>query len=205
MKKNIKGIETEEQRHSRYVIAGLGGDTSIQKEVEAAFTDDWEAIKEWIIQYQIDESNPIAIQLFDLCIAMGRKLHPQKVTVGRPKIWTDEIKGILVVEMERLLQKNPSFSVEQATKILSKKKPWISFIGSNASSGDRAEVIKQHYYTSKDKKNTQRIRNVYESLVNIDSEDLWEKTLALLENVSVRKDAINLITSFLTFVSSKKI
>lgn len=204
MKKNIKAVETEEQRHSRYVNAGLG-DAPIHEEVEAAFSDDWGAIKDWIDHYQIDQSEPMAIQLFDLCIAMGRKLHPKKPLTGRPKIWTDEIKGILVVEMERLLKNNPGFSVEHAIKQLSKKKPWISFIKTNSSSGDRADVIKQYYYESKDKKNTQRIRDAYELLVKIDSQDLWENTLALLENMSVKKYNANLITSFLTFVSSKKI
>lgn len=199
------GIETKEQRDLRLKLAALRGDPSLQAEARAAVEEDWEGIRELFKHYQVDETSAIDSQLFQLCIEMGRKLHPKNPSAGRPKLWTDETKGLLVVEMERLQHKNPRMSTSQLTKILSKVKPWNTFIKVNSSTGDRAEVIKQQFYAAKDEKSTKKIRQLYAHLRQIDSEDLWEQILALLEKTSVKKDNVYLITSFISTISSNKI
>ena len=199
------GIETKEQRDLRLRLAALRGDASLQAEARAASEEDWENIRELFKHYQLDETSAIDSQLFQLCIAMGRKLHPKNPSAGRPKLWTDEMKGLLVVEMERLSLKNPRMSTSQITRKLSKVKPWNTFIKINSSAGDRAEVIKQQFYAAKDKKSTEKIRQLYAHLMQINSLDLWEQILALLEKTSVKKDNIYLITSFISAISGNKI
>ncbi len=205
MKTKIKLIETAEQRHFRLINAAMRGDDSLQVESEIAVNEDFECIKSWFKHYQIDQTRTIEVQLMDLCIAMGRELHSQKSLSGRPKVWTNEIKGILVVELEQMMLKNPHLNIEQAAKKLSKIKPWNIFIKSNKTSGDPSQVIKQHYYDSKEAECTQRVRDKYESLHKLGNGDLWEKTLVLLEKMSGRKYTLGLITPLFDDVQDKKI
>lgn len=86
----------------------------------------------------------------ELALALARELCPERKKHGRRAKWTDLIKGVLVVEIERLMRPNdPAHGVEWACMQLKGREPWKSFldkIESDFSSPDPQEALRQIYY-----------------------------------------------------------
>lgn len=87
---------------------------------------------------------------YELSLELARELFPEPKKPGRRSKWTALIKGVLVVEVERLVRPDdPSHGVEWACKQLAKREPWQSFleVKEGVTFGpDPAEALRQVYY-----------------------------------------------------------
>ncbi len=87
---------------------------------------------------------------YQLALELARELHPEAKKRGRKSKWTELSKGVLVVEVERLVIPNdPSHGIEWACTQLAKREPWVSFIEATEgelSSPAPAKALRQIYF-----------------------------------------------------------
>jgi hypothetical protein len=94
---------------------------------------------------------------YQLALSLARDFvdgFQERKPKGRKPKWTDWNKGMLVVEIERLVKSDePAHGVAWAAKQLAKREPWKSFIEAKDSgelTPDPAEALRQAYYDFND-------------------------------------------------------
>lgn len=131
---------------SRYI--GLLMDEAAMKEQVAEWVRDDHAKLLMLCQHYGIQASPIVF--YDLALALARELYPEPRKRGRKSKWTALNKGLLVVEVERLVNPDdPAHGVEWACQQLAKREPWKSFLerkASNTTTPDPAEALRQIYY-----------------------------------------------------------
>lgn len=102
---------------------------------------------------------------------------------GRKTKWTDYEKGVLVVEVERLLDDKKT--IESACYHLSKTEPWKSFVETkddDTTSPDPSEVLRKIYIAFKNDKRAGIYRLCYLGAEAANKIDDWEKNQVLAIN-----------------------
>ncbi len=114
-----------------------------------------------------------------LALVLARDLYPEKKRRGRKPKWAAPIKGVLVVEIERLVERNKfSHGVEWACKQLSKREPWKSFLeekDSDESSRDPSEALRQIYFDFREDRLAKVSRNAFKHYEVKSELTEWEK------------------------------
>lgn len=87
---------------------------------------------------------------FQVALALARRLKRAPKSKGRDPKWTDLVRGVLVVEVDRIVEgKRFGASVSQACSDLAKKLPWRDFLeqidSKRASSSDPKEALRKQY------------------------------------------------------------
>jgi len=90
----------------------------------------------------------------DLSLALARELYPEGKPQKRPNKWTNEIRAILAVQMERLIVKGKkNKQISWAANHLAKEEPWKSFIEKREEGGaspNPGEVLRTQYTKSRE-------------------------------------------------------
>jgi hypothetical protein len=121
--------------------------TQVLEQIQAWEKEDEQKLRLLCRSYEIATSPDMYKRL---ALELARKLYPEKKKRGRKSKWIEAIKGVLVVEVERLMSHgNINRSVEWACNTLAKREPWTSFLEikeSSDSSPDPAEVLRKIYF-----------------------------------------------------------
>jgi hypothetical protein len=118
-----------------------------------------------------------------LVLALARDFVPgfqEKRKKGRKTKWTVHRKGLLTVEIERLIENNKAKGVSEAAKVLSKIEPWSSFLEekiSNESTPDPQEVLRNMYFESKDETWAKVAREAFLYHEHTNSIEEWNKSI----------------------------
>lgn len=141
-KRNIAFQRVESRR------AGiLMDEAAIQQQVREWVSEDYAKLVMLCQKYGIAEGPNM---FYQLALALARELYPEPKKRGRKSKWTVLNKGVLVVEVERLMRPNdPAHGVEWACEQLGKREPWASFLEAkeNGTFGpDPAESLRQIYF-----------------------------------------------------------
>lgn len=90
---------------------------------------------------------------YTLALELARELHPEPKKRGRKSKWTEQNKGMLVAEIERLVTPNDSsHGIEWACTQLAKREPWASFIDAKEgglSDPAPAKALRKIYFESR--------------------------------------------------------
>ena len=153
-----------------------------------------ERIKEWrqedvanllllIDHYGIEESD-LMLALVKLSIALAKDLGVPAFTElkkrGRSKKWDEYARGILVADVERIMELYEQ-TVSWATNHLAQKEPWKTFVEENegALDSDPGEVLRQIYYGAKDINFAMVARKSCKYQLEIEgSAEGWERDIA---------------------------
>lgn len=120
-------------------------------------------------------------QFFRLCIELARELKIpafKEEPKRRAKKWDDHAGGVLVVEVNRLIDpNNQSHGVVWACQELAKREPWKSFLeekdGDNTSPNP-GEALRRVYYNFKDRKFTKVLHKAYLYHENNNDRSGWD-------------------------------
>lgn len=128
----------------------LADDASIEQKTTQWAAEDHEKLLILCQRLGIDAGPDM---FYKLALELARELHPEAKKRGRKSKWTDQNKGALVVEVERLCNPdNPAHGVEWACTRLAKREPWLSFIDAKeggASDPAPAKALRQIYFESR--------------------------------------------------------
>lgn len=95
-----------------------------------------------------------------LALDLARELFPEPKKRGAKPKWDEMRKGCLVVEVERLANKDDSsHGIEWACTQLAKREPWLSFLTGGS---EPAESLRAKYYESRDDKWANICRDAFE-------------------------------------------
>lgn len=137
------------------------------------------------IMLQICEEHGIT-SWYELALKLAKELYTEPKKKGRPKKWDDYAKGILAVEVERLLENKQT--IESACYQLSKIEPWKSFVEKKESSNttsDAGAALHEQYADFKNDKWAEISRGYYSYHVATNKIDEWEK---LVSEINSRKN-----------------
>lgn len=146
-----------------------------------------EAVRSWITE-DIEKLNDLSAHFgtqpgdyFALCIKLAEMVVPafkENVTRGRPAKWTDEVIGVLIVEIERKVVKNKKAKgVAWAAKQLLLNPLWQAFIArreGDGTSADPAEVLRKKYADYKEAEGVDESRLMYSGLLARDQQSVWD-------------------------------
>lgn len=125
----------------------LCDDEGISRQIKEWVDDDHGKLLMLCKHYGIKEDVGM---FYQLALTLAREIYPEPKKRGRKSKWTILIKGVLVVEVERLMRPDdPAYGVEWACTQLSKREPWASFIEKKESgtlAPDPTEALRQTYY-----------------------------------------------------------
>jgi len=147
--------------------------------------EDDEKLRLLLKHYDVEPLN-----FYSLALALARDFVPgfqEKVSRGRKIKWTDPVKAVLVVEIERLVIPNdPTHGVERAAIILSQREPWKSFLESKdttQSSPSPAGALRAIYYDARGDKLSKVFRSAFESYKQAGTTEQWtEMVLDIVRN-----------------------
>lgn len=120
---------------------------------------------------------------YGLALKLAKELYTEPKKKGRKTKWTDYEKGVLVVEVERLLDDKKT--IESVCYHLSKIEPWKSFVETkddDTTSPDPSEVLRKIYIAFKNDKWAGIYRLCYLSAEAANKIDDWEKNQVLAIN-----------------------
>ncbi len=148
------------------------------KKIQAWQKEDDQKLLRLCSHYKIATSPRMFEQL---ALVLARELYPAKKKSGRKTKWVEAIKGMLVVEIERLVDAdNTSHGVEWACKQLSTREPWKSFLEkkeSEDSSIDPAEALRKIYFDFKKNKLAAVTRKAFKYHERESTIAEWEKLI----------------------------
>lgn len=124
-------------------------------------------------------------QFWELSLALAKEFAPlfqvERKTGPKTK-WTPWNKACLVVEIDRLIDKNNRFrGVKFAAEKLSKKEPWGSFLKKYAKDSScednkhrRAETLRRTYYDFKNNDEVKIIRDMFQKYNDSNDLESWD-------------------------------
>ena len=115
---------------------------------------------------------------YQLSLALAREMYPEPKKRGRPSKWTSVNKGVLVVEIERLIDNDDQFhGIEWACAQLAKREPWVSFLETKDGDfvADPAEALRQVYFASRSDKWATVARGSFKYHEYMGTVDTWDK------------------------------
>lgn len=184
MKKKFEGTLSTpiEPRRTKLQAAALRGDSELQKLFEKYAQEDLSKLLLLCRYYDIPEG---AHMFYALSLALARDFvngFKERKPRGRKSKWTSLNKGALVVEIEHLTKKNdPAHGIAWATKQLTKREPWKSFLetkDSNATNPAPAEALRKTYYSFKGNKWAELMRDLFKMHEQEGTITAWEERVA---------------------------
>ncbi|CAE6862140.1 hypothetical protein R69658_07671 [Paraburkholderia aspalathi] len=109
-------------------------------------------------------------------LVQGFKVTTERNQVGRPTKWDGISSGYLVVEIERLIEKNPHLNVTSAAAHLAKRDPWMDFVGGK----NPAERLRQQYEEVEHDKWAKVCRDAFRAHEAEGTVDEWDKSVLAL-------------------------
>jgi hypothetical protein len=120
---------------------------------------------------------------YELALKLAKELYTEPKKKGRKTKWMDYEKGVLVVEVERLLDDKKT--IESACYQLSKIEPWKSFVETKddvTTSPDPGEVLRKIYIAFKNDKWAETFRLAYLGLEATNKIDKWEQRVLAINS-----------------------
>lgn len=119
---------------------------------------------------------PGPTQFYELSLALARDMYPEPKKRGRKTKWGKFEKGVLVVEVERLVRRNdPARGIEWACQILAKREPWASFVEiKDEGIPNRADALKQIYFDFRADKWAKVTHEAFEYYKAVEGLDAWQ-------------------------------
>jgi hypothetical protein len=118
----------------------------------------------------------------ELSLKLARQFVPgfiEQKKRGRKSKWTEEIKGILVVEIERLVDpKDKKRGPKWAAKQLCQKEPWASFIenlDTDETTPDPGEALRRKFYNFRGKGWANLMRDLFDCYESTDDLAKWDR------------------------------
>jgi hypothetical protein len=177
MSKKIPGM-TFPRAESRQVGL-LASDAEIQHLAKQSAEEDYSKLCLLCRHYRI-QAGPI--MFYELSLALARDLYPEPKKPGRKSKWTTLNLGALVVEIERIARpEEPDHGVAWGAKQLAKREPWKTFVKAKESGRtwpDPAEALRQAYYSFKDNRWAEVMRDVFKMHDHQGTIAAWEEQVA---------------------------
>jgi hypothetical protein len=131
---------------------------------------------------------------YELSLALAREIVPgfkEKVKRGRKSKWDDLTKGLLVVEIKRLIKpKSKEYGATWAATQLAKREPWKSFIeakDTEDTDANPAEVLRTKYAAFKDDTFARIARDAFKLHKRNGTVADWDRQLAYVLNKRLPK------------------
>lgn len=159
---------------------GLLADTAhIKQKVEEWADEDHARLLMLCNNYGIHDS---PMMFYKLALALAREIYPEPKKRGRKSKWTVLNKGVLVVEVERLVRPNDlAHGVEWACTQIAKREPWASFLEAKEGGTfgpDPAEALRQIYFEFRGDKWADVSRDAFRMYEHEDAIGEWVKKVS---------------------------
>jgi len=163
MTKKIAGLQfqSNEKRKPGLLAQALLSDGAMQELVAKHVAEDHSKLIMLCRHYGIQDGPAM---FYQLSLALAREIYPEPKKRGRKSKWTELNKGVLVVEVERLIHADdPAHGVEWACGVLAKREPWASFLESKEGSfsPDPKEALRKVYFDFRSDKWANISRDAY--------------------------------------------
>lgn len=153
---------SEESQIRELLVAELAKSGDTEKIAREQFDRSFFGLVMLAQHYEI----PIRPNVFsDLALALARELFPEPKKTGRRQKWHNLNMGVLVVEIERLVDRDdPAHGINWASKQLAKREVWRAFLDRKDTPEtipDPGEALRKAYFKFKDHKWANIVREAF--------------------------------------------